>query len=216
MSSDALSKSRLQGPRFGAAFQFLWITDEKIAKARGLGTAERIRTDLAGARSGSGAVIYRRKEVDESSRQRADLMAVARVLHAQCRAQGISFFSHDLVGIDPADRDSFDGVHLSSGTNAVAVREQVGSDKIIGQSFHVGDIDRDLSGLDYITYSPVFAPGSKPDDTRPLVGLEGLMNFCKACQLPVFALGGINSGQRHQSVLAAGARGSAGLSTWSC
>ena len=65
-------------------------------------------------------------------------------------------------------------------------------------------------GCDYALISPVFPPGSKPDDRRPTLGLSGLARACSAAPLPVLALGGIGA-PNAAACHAAGAHGVAGI-----
>jgi thiamine-phosphate pyrophosphorylase len=46
-------------------------------------------------------------------------------------------------------------------------------------------------GRTYALLSPIYAPGSKPGDRRPTLGLAGLTAACAGLRLPVYALGGI-------------------------
>ena len=65
-------------------------------------------------------------------------------------------------------------------------------------------------GADAGLLSPVFPPGSKPDDLRIPHGLEGLAACCAASPLPVIALGGIASSSV-ASCWRCGAAGVAGI-----
>lgn len=65
-------------------------------------------------------------------------------------------------------------------------------------------------GFDMATLSPVFRPGSKPNDTRPTLGLSGLAQVCAATQLPIVALGGIEA-ERALRCFEAGAAGVAAI-----
>ena len=49
------------------------------------------------------------------------------------------------------------------------------------------------AGVDFVLLSPVFSPGSKPDDRRPTLGLEGLHRLAEGAAVPVLALGGIDA-----------------------
>jgi thiamine monophosphate synthase len=67
------------------------------------------------------------------------------------------------------------------------------------------------AGLDLCTLSPIFAPGSKPGDRRPTLGLAGLAAATRATPgFPVLALGGIRA-ERVPALLRAGAHGVAGI-----
>jgi thiamine-phosphate pyrophosphorylase len=83
---------------------------------------------------------------------------------------------------------------------------------LLGCSRHAGDrLDREaLAGFDYATLSPVFAPRSKPDDTRAPLGLAGLASAVRASSLPVIALGGVDASNA-RTCIDHGARGVAVL-----
>ena len=83
------------------------------------------------------------------------------------------------------------GVHLPGGTLPRAVRDRVGPLFLIGYSAHTyAELDC-ADGADFVTYSPIFTPGSKPGYDGVEVGLAGLANAVKYSRLPVYALGGI-------------------------
>lgn len=46
-------------------------------------------------------------------------------------------------------------------------------------------------GAPWALLGPVFAPGSKPGDRRPTLGLSGLAALCAGAPLPVIAVGGL-------------------------
>lgn len=50
-----------------------------------------------------------------------------------------------------------------------------------------------VDGADLALVSPVFSPGSKPDDTRPPLGAVGFERLKATLPCPAFALGGIDS-----------------------
>lgn len=66
------------------------------------------------------------------------------------------------------------------------------------------------AGCDFALLSPVFPPGSKPGDLRPVLGLDGLAHACRAVDLPVLALGGIDP-ERARACRRAGAHGVAAI-----
>ena len=83
------------------------------------------------------------------------------------------------------------GVHLPGGALPRAVRDQVGQSFLIGYSAHThAELDC-ADGADFVTYSPIFTPGSKPGYDGVEVGLVGLANAVMHSRLPVYALGGI-------------------------
>jgi len=101
------------------------------------------------------------------------------------------------------------GLHLPAGLDPAPWRARVRG--LLGQSCHdEGELRRAAGGCDYATFSPVFAPFSRPGDRRPPLGIEGLRRGCTAVALPVLALGGIGPAQAG-ACLAAGAWGLAGI-----
>lgn len=61
-----------------------------------------------------------------------------------------------------------------------------------------------------VLVSPVYAPGSKPGDTRTPLGAHGLAAQVRHTDRPVLALGGLDA-SRVSEVIAAGAWGVAGI-----
>ena len=83
------------------------------------------------------------------------------------------------------------GVHLPGGALPQAVRDRIGSSFLIGYSTHTcAELDC-ADGADFVTYSPIFIPGSKPGYDGVEAGLAGLANAVQHSRLPVYALGGI-------------------------
>ncbi|MEO7802964.1 MAG: thiamine phosphate synthase [Actinomycetota bacterium] len=102
-------------------------------------------------------------------------------------------------------RDSgADGVHLGQDDMPVIeARRIVGPQSLIGRSTHSQDQVREASAVEYVGVGPVFATPTKPG--RPPVGVE-LVEFAAAfCDLPVFAIGGIDL-RNLSRVIDAGAR----------
>jgi thiamine-phosphate pyrophosphorylase len=50
----------------------------------------------------------------------------------------------------------------------------------------------EAAAVDLALVSPVFAPGSKPGDTRTPLGLEGFLRLRRLLHVPAFALGGMD------------------------
>ncbi len=89
---------------------------------------------------------------------------------------------------------------------AARVRALAGDGLGIGRSVHDAPGARAASkeGADWLIFGHVFATASKPG--LPPAGLAGLRAACGAAACPVFAIGGINTGNAAQA-LAAGAAG---------
>ncbi len=94
-------------------------------------------------------------------------------------------------GADIAVKIGAQGVHLPSGTLPRVVRDRVGPSFLIGYSSHThAELDC-ADGADFVTYSPIFTPGSKPGYDGVEAGISGLANAVGHSRLPVYALGGI-------------------------
>ena len=83
------------------------------------------------------------------------------------------------------------GVHLPGSALPRAARDRIGPSFLIGYSTHTcAELDC-ADGADFVTYSPIFTPGSKPGYDGVEAGLAGLANAVAHSRLPVYALGGI-------------------------
>ncbi|MFT5697512.1 MAG: thiamine-phosphate pyrophosphorylase [Desulforhopalus sp.] len=105
------------------------------------------------------------------------------------------------------------GVHLGQDDmRLVDARRILGPDCIIGISVEsVQDaVQAAADGADYLGVSPVFATPTKTD-TAPPLGLEGLRAIRRVVDIPLVAIGGINT-YNCASVMAAGADGLAVVS----
>jgi thiamine-phosphate pyrophosphorylase len=79
-----------------------------------------------------------------------------------------------------------------------------------GQSCHSveGAQAAAAAGATYVTLSPAFRSGSKPDDTRPTLGVDALWRAQSQINAPVFALGGVGPAEA-TALCAAGVYGAA-------
>jgi len=89
------------------------------------------------------------------------------------------------------------GLHLPAGEDVAAWRAHEG---LLGVSTHSLDEARAAqdAGADYVFLSPIFRPTSKPEDTRPTLGLDTLARAQEALDIPVFALGGMTPSRAEQ------------------
>ena len=95
------------------------------------------------------------------------------------------------LAMDVAVKIGAQGVHLPGDTLPQAVRDLVEPSFLIGYSAHThAELDC-ADGADFVTYSPIFTPGSKPGYDGVEAGLVGLANAVVHSRLPVYALGGI-------------------------
>jgi thiamine-phosphate pyrophosphorylase len=106
-----------------------------------------------------------------------------------------------------AETAGADGVHLGSGSDPVAARALIGSDKLVGVSIHtvteVGTIN--AAPVDYALAGPAFESASKPG-YGPEIGRKGLFGVTQLASVPVLAIGGVNAA-RIAELVAAGAAG---------
>ncbi|OYD81442.1 thiamine phosphate synthase [Azospirillum brasilense] len=142
----------------------------------------------------------REKDLDESRQ-----VALAHALVERARPWGALVTLHG--DPDLALAAGTDGVHLSEGADVAAARRRLGPGALVGLSAHDAEGIRRAAagGADYVTLSPIFPSQSKPGYGPP-VGTEGLRRLAADSPLPVFALGGVESGNIREC-LAAGAAG---------
>ena len=158
------------------------VTDSAWLNGRSL--AEVVREAIEG---GATVVQYREKNKDYD-----DMLKEAREVCAVCREYGVPFIMNDSVEIAMAV--DADGVHLGLDDGDLkAARELLGEGKIIGASTH--NVQEALSaqaqGADYLGCGAVFGSTTKTDISS--ITPEILAQVTSAVQIPVVAIGGINS-----------------------
>ena len=119
-----------------------------------------------------------------------------------------------LIGLDTelAERVGADGVHLPGRALDLAPALAVSRpDWIITGAAHSRPA-LDTPGLTALIVSPVF-PAGGPSAVRPALGLERFTAWVEAAPCPVYALGGIDSGNV-SSLVGSGACGIAGVSAF--
>lgn len=108
------------------------------------------------------------------------------------------------------------GVHLPAHSPAPRLFRRITPPGfLIGVSCHTLPELRqaEAEGADYVFFSPIFQPFSKPD-YHPGLGLAALREACAAVNIPLFALGGITL-ENTPHCEEAGAAGVAGISLFS-
>jgi thiamine-phosphate pyrophosphorylase len=181
-------------------FRLYLITDRKIT-AKPLPDAVRLALE-----GGVKAVQLREKDLPIR-----ELLVLARELRSITREFGAKLFINDRV--DVAMIVGADGVHLGGASMPVdAVRKIIGKDMLIGASTHTIEeaLAAQKGGADLITFGPIFDTPSKAKYGTP-VGAAIIRNIKNEISIPIFAIGGINSGNVLQ-VMSAGADGIAMIS----
>lgn len=170
-------------------FKLYLITDRKQAK---IPLPQAVRLALEG---GVRAIQLREKDLPVR-----DLLNLAKEIRAITREFGAKLIVNDRV--DVAIAVEADGVHLGHQSMPTEpVRKLVGKDRLIGVSTHNIAEARaaEAGGADFITFGPVFFTPSKAN-FGDAVGLEYLKSAKSQVGIPVFALGGIKSGNTLQSL----------------
>lgn len=97
-------------------------------------------------------------------------------------------------------------LHLTSRSLAVDdVRPLLPAGRLVSRAVHDATEAEEARGCDLALVSPVFRPGSKPDDTRPLLGADGVARLAAVAGVPAFALGGVDAARAGQLAGVAGA-----------
>ncbi len=176
-------------------FKLYLITDRKQMR---IPLPDAVRQALQG-----GVRAIQLREKDLSVRDLLELAWELRTITREFRAK---LFINDRV--DVAAAVEADGVHLGQKSMPPEpVRRIVGDKMLIGVSTHsVAEAKAaEAGGADFLTFGPVFFTQSKTEFGAP-VGLDALKNVINEVSLPVYALGGVKSGNVQQ-VLGFGAYG---------
>ncbi len=135
-----------------------------------------------------------------------ELLALSQELRTITKEFNAKLFINDRV--DVAVAVNADGVHLGHQSMPVeAVRKIIGKDMLIGVSTHNLEEARaaEAGGADFITFGPIFETPSKAKLGIP-VGVGAIIKVKSGVKIPIFALGGINSGNIRQ-VMVSGVTG---------
>jgi len=171
-------------------FRLYLITDRKVATKP---LPEAVRLALEG-----GVRCVQLREKDLPIRE---LLSLAQELRAITREFGAKLFINDRV--DVAVAVDADGVHLGHQSIPVdAARKVVGMSMLIGVSTHTMEEAKAAvaGGADLITFGPIFETPSKVKLGAP-VGLNTIKQLISEINIPIFALGGIHSGNIQQVVM---------------
>lgn len=136
-----------------------------------------------------------------------DFLEEARLLRARCDRHGNGLFVNGRL--DVALRVD---AHLHLPADAYPpeeARRLLPEGRLISAAAHDVAEARRAAGADLLLVSPVFPAGSKPEDTRPPLGVDGFEAIASAVDVPAYALGGITPAR---AATLPGARGFAVIS----
>ncbi|HWR73673.1 MAG TPA: thiamine phosphate synthase [Nitrospirota bacterium] len=173
----------------GVDFRVYLITDRKVSTKP---LPEAVRLALEG-----GVMAVQLREKDLPVRE---LLALAKELRSITKEFGVKLFINDRV--DVAVAVHADGVHLGGQSMPpLAVRQVVGDDMLIGVSTHSREEawSAETEGADFITFGPIYATPSKDRYGKP-VGLNALKSTIEYITIPIYALGGIKSGNIYEII----------------
>ena len=152
-----------------------------------MGNRDWVDVVCAAVRGGVTVVQLREKECSTRT-----FIQLAEQLLPHLRTAGVPLLIDDRV--DVALAVGADGVHVGqSDMPAAQARKLLGPERFLGLSLEYKDqfYASDITLVDYVAASPVFATPTKTD-TAPPWGLEGLRALCHVSPKPVVAIGGIN------------------------
>ena len=150
--------------------------------------------------AGNGCVshLLLRAQVGESPATDDQIISVSSELLETCRKHRAKLIIHRNPEL--AMRINADGVHLQKGSVCPkVVRNTFGDKLLIGYSSHSMDevTYAEEVGCDYAFISPV-SPSISKQDGRPPLELSQLCEILEVSNIPLFALGGINSKNARQ------------------
>ena len=157
------------------------VTDRTWLNGRRL--YDQVKETLEG---GATIIQIREKVLDDES-----FIKEALEIKVLCSQYNVPLIIND--NIDVALKVNADGVHVGQDDmNAKNVRALLGPDKIIGVSAH--NVEEALAavnaGADYLGSGAAFSTDSKSNVN--IIDRTELKNICKAVDIPVTAIGGIN------------------------
>ena len=180
-------------------FRLYLITDRKLVTRH----ASLVTVVKKALKGGIKAIQLREKDLDTGP-----LLKLAYKMRNLTEEHKAKLFINDRFDIALAA--GADGVHLTQSSIPVSkVREAVQKKLFIGVSTHSlkEAKEAEKGGADFITFGPVYRTPSKLKYGKP-VGIDALKQVIKKINIPVFAIGGINS-NRIKDIRESGAHGAA-------
>lgn len=154
-----------------------------------------------------GITMFQFREKGSGSLTTEAKFNLGRRLQKLCVANGIPFIVND--DIDLAIALNADGIHVGQeDTPALAIRQLLGEDKIIGVSAHSLEEAKKAieDGADYLGIGPIY-PTSSKDDAKAVQGTALIEEIrSHGINIPLVGIGGITS-RNTAPVITAGADG---------
>ena len=164
------------------------ITDEKLTPKSTM--ISQVKTALE-----SGAKIV---QLRDKSSEDIEILPLAKELQLLCRKYNALFVINDRIKL--ASQIQSDALHI--GKDDITIKEArsiVGDDMIIGVSCY-GDLDlakkMESEGADYVAFGACFSSSTK--QTAPTIDLDILLQAKEQLDIPICAIGGINSSNINQ------------------
>lgn len=132
-------------------------------------------------------------QLREKHLPQADFIAEAQAIKKLTDQYHVPLIIND--DLDVALACNADGLHIGQDDiPAAAARTALGNNKILGVSAHTVELARaaEAAGADYIGVGAMFATATKDDAAS--VSIATLTDICRAVNIPVVAIGGINGG----------------------
>lgn len=158
------------------------ITDRSWLGGRSLASCVREAID-------GGATFVQLREKNASP---DEFLALARELKPICAQAGVPFVIND--NVDVALAIDADGVHVGQSDMACErARALLGPEKIVGVSAQTvaQALAAQKAGADYLGVGALIPTATKPEAVD--VTFEGLCAICKAVDIPVVGIGGLNA-----------------------
>lgn len=131
-------------------------------------------------------------QIREKNISRDEFVKLANRLNELAAKYGVPFVINDDISL--LNEVDCHGVHIGQNDGGIkAAKESIGIDKILGVSVQTVEqaIYAQECGADYLGVGAVFPTGSKKDAAE--VSHEMLKSICESVDIPVVAIGGINS-----------------------
>lgn len=171
-------------------------------------TGGRLLTDVVKEALDGGVKAVQLREKDLPIRE---LLRLAEEMRKITKEAGALLFINGRIDVTMAVEA--DGIHLGQTDLPVdIVRKIVGNRFMIGVSTHnlIEAKEAEKEGADFITFGPVYETPSKLKYGKP-VGIEALKRAKSGASIPIYAIGGIKSGNI-EAILTSGADGVALIS----